>query len=337
MLQGSPETELPQPPADGVTKVIFAHNSDRLLASSWDRTLRLYNARQNHLMLSVDTKAAILDCCFNEDDTRAFSGGIDTDLLMTDLKTGTQSVLGSHEAAIKAVVFNRNHGVAATGSWDSSVQLWDQRNHRPMIGSFTQEGKKVYTMDSIGNRLVVGTSGRHIYIYDIRQLSQPEQVRESSLMNQTRCIRCSPDGHSFAISSIEGRVAIEYFDTDPQIQARKYAFKCHRKTDKKTQTQTLYPVNCIAFHPRHGTFATGGCDRLINVWDGKNKKRICCYPPYPTSVASMAFNPAGDLLAVASSYTFEEGMCDHAPDAIFIRHVNDHEVAPKQPNKARLR
>jgi len=166
------------------------------------------------------------------------------------------------------------------------------------------------------------------FIYDVRNMSTPEQVRESSLMNQTRCIRSFPDGTGFALSSIEGRVAVEYFDTSPQAQKRKYAFKCHRKV--VNGAQTLFPVNAMAFHPKYGTFATGGCDCFINIWDGRNKKRICQYPAYPTSIAALDFNSSGSLLAIASSYTWEEGEKDHPSDAVYIRTINDHEVAQKK-------
>jgi cell cycle arrest protein BUB3 len=76
-----------------------------------------------------------------------------------------------------------------------------------------------------GNRLIVGTSKRAVFIYDVRALSTPEQKRESSLLNQTRCIRGFPDTSGYALSSIEGRVAIEYFNPDEQVQKNKYAFK----------------------------------------------------------------------------------------------------------------
>jgi cell cycle arrest protein BUB3 len=183
-------------------------------------------------------------------------------------------------------------------------------------------------MSLMGHRLVVGTGSRQVLIYDVRQMAQPEQTRESSLMNQTRCIRIFPNGAGYALSSIEGRVAIEFFDSSPEVQKKKYAFKCHRKTDGKIQT--LYPVNALAFHPLHGTFATGGCDGMINVWDGENKKRICQYPQYPTSITSMDFNATGDLLAIASSYTFEEGEKEHPSDQIFIRTVHINEVSSKK-------
>jgi WD40 repeat protein len=38
-----------------------------------------------------------------------------------------------------------------------------------------------------------------------------------------------------------------------------------------------------------GTFATGGGDGTVSVWDGVNKKRLVQYPQYPTSIASLAF------------------------------------------------
>ena len=47
-----------------------------------------------------------------------------------------------------------------------------------------------------------------------------EQKRDSSLKAQTRCVRAFPDAQGFALSSVEGRVAIEYLDMDPSAQVR---------------------------------------------------------------------------------------------------------------------
>ncbi len=80
-----------------------------------------------------------------------------------------------------------------------------------------------------GSRLIVGTSKRQVLIYDVRSLGQAEQRRESSLMNQTRCIRGFPDATGYALSSIEGRVAIEYFNPATELQSLKYAFKCRER------------------------------------------------------------------------------------------------------------
>ena len=45
------------------------------------------------------------------------------------------------------------------------------------------------------------------------------------------------------LGSIEGRVAVEYLDTNPEVQKKKYAFKCHRI--KEAGIEQIYPVNAI--------------------------------------------------------------------------------------------
>ena len=72
---------------------------------------------------------------------------------------------------------------------------------------------QVFTMSVSDRRAVIGTSNRHIWVYDMRSLSEPEQRRLSSLKFQTRCVRVFPNQEGYAVGSVEGRVAVEYFDT----------------------------------------------------------------------------------------------------------------------------
>lgn len=73
----------------------------------------------------------------------------------------------------------------------------------------------------------------------------------------------------------------------------------------------------------------GGSDGFVNIWDPFNKKRLCQFHRYPTSIASLAFNNDGTMLAIASSYMQEKGDISHPEDAIFIRQVTDAETKPK--------
>ena len=65
----------------------------------------------------------------------------------------------------------------------------------------------------------------------------------------------------YVLSSIEGRVAVEYLDPSQEVQKKKYAFKCHRL--KEDGIEHVYPVNAISFHSVHNTFATGTTDSLV--------------------------------------------------------------------------
>lgn len=251
----------------------------------------------------------------------------------------------------------------ASASWNRQFCLWDIRSPGTAISTINLPGKAFsMDMDYQQSRIVVATSGRRNCIVDIRKTnatSAAELVldRESSLKYQTRCIRFFPSGQGFALGSVEGRVGVEYLDELMNIPSsmKRFAFKCHRVND------TIYPVNCIAFHPRFtSTFATGGCDGTVVLWDSSNKKKVrtkkkknpkwnmvctihrnspkknardqqlTSLPSFPTSVSAIAFNHDGSELAVASSYTFEDGDREHPQDEVFVRRILDSECQPKQ-------
>ena len=149
-----------------------------------------------------------------------------------------------------------------SAGWHEKLQVWDMRQDQAAVATVDLPGK-AYAMhvDPHHYRVVVGTSGRRTCLIDIRKqntgvtAAQMVVERESSLKYQTRTVRFFPDGEAIAVGSVEGRVAVEYLEElGLQAKGKKYAFKCHRSGD------IVYPVNAIEFHPRFGTFATGGCD-----------------------------------------------------------------------------
>lgn len=109
----------------------------------------------------------------------------------------------------------------------------------------------------------------------------------------------------YATASVEGRIAVEYFDSSPASQEKKYAFKCHRQLINNVDH--VWPVNCLAFHPTYNTFVSAGSDGTVSIWDHKVKKRLKQHPKYPGPVASVAFNCDGTKLAIGVSYTWDEG------------------------------
>jgi len=162
---------------------------------------------------------------------------------------------------------------------------------------------------------------------------QPWQKRESSLKFMTRAVACMPNDAGYASSSIEGRVAVEWFDPSPESQARKYAFKCHRQPSAELDgTDIVYPVNALAFHPVHGTFASGGGDGVVALWDAVAKRRIRQYQKYFASVAALSFSRDGKYLAVGVCPGFEDGKEDYSAEGqtrVFIRELGETEAKGK--------
>ena len=139
-----------------------------------------------------------------------------------------------------------------------------------------------------------------------------------------------PNDEGYASSSIEGRVAVEWFDPSTTSQSRKYAFKCHRQSSPEG-IDVVYPVNALAFHPVHGTFASGGGDGFVALWDGVAKRRIRQYQRYTTSVSALSFSGNGKFLAVAVSPGFEDGRegVGEGTVGVFIRELGDGEAKGK--------
>lgn len=260
-----------------------------------------------------------------------------------------------------------NKNLVVSASWSRQLFLWDvrQSNASPVTKA-TLPGKAfAMDVDPVCGRILVATSGRHNCFFDLRKggrgggenndnVFELESVlqRESSLKFQTRCVQFFPGGagDAFCIGSIEGRVGVEYLDelqqggagvedADAVPNRKKYAFKCHRVND------VVYPVNVLACHPRfHTVFATGGCDGTVVLWDGRLKKKLTALPKFPTSISALAFSLDDDddhddgtggattELAIASSYTHEEGDREHPRDELYVRTVLDSESIPK-PNK----
>lgn len=298
-----------------------------MLVSSWDSSVRLYDTSTGALMAMHRDSHAVLDCSFMQDANKVAAGGLSQHVVVWDLPTSSALRLGAHDAPIRCIEYHAGTQQVVTGSWDRSLRFWDSRQAVACLGAIGV-GSKVFALDVRSDLIVAGCADKFVHIYDMRQLAVPVERRETSLKHQLRAVKISVDGSSYASASIEGRVAVEFFDPE-ENQRSKYAFKCHRAKDAAGE-EVVHPVNALAFHPTHGTFATGGSDGGVSVWDGHAKKRLWRSSPFDTSISSLDFSPDGSMLAIGVSYTFDKGdIMPPPPTEVCVRRVTDVEMAPK--------
>lgn len=319
-------TKIAQPPKDCISRVRFGEPR-LLIASSWDGHVRLYDVSSGQLIGIEKHSLAVLDCTFSQDCRLSFSGGLERQVFAFDFQSQKETLIGQHDDAIRCVEVHRPTQMVFSASWDRSARAWDPRGPKKKPVGIVNLGVKAFAMDVSSDKLLVGGSDRHIHIYDVRKLAEPLERRESSLKHQIRSLKVSADEKSFASGSVEGRVAIEYFNAEENSQLR-YAFKCHRVRDPGGE-ETVHPVNALSFHPVHGTVATGGSDGGVCVWDSFAKKRLWKLNPFETSVSSLCFSSDGTQLAIAVSYTFDRGELVPPPPSILIRQITNSEVRPK--------
>lgn len=303
--------------------------------------------RETRRARTVDVGSPALRARFITKDLIA-CGCLDGGVRSVDLKSGDVRVIGTHArvgedgrecgdgAGVSCVEYDaRGTGLLVTCGWDRRIRAWD-------LAATTAEKREVASVETPGKcyasdmtrdgTLFVAMSDRQILAYDVADLiagGRPKVNRRSSMRYQTRAIGGHPNEESLVVASVEGRVAVEYVDAT-RNEEKRYAFKCHRKTEDPTKGEVIYPVHAVAFHPL-GTFATGGGDGYVNTWDGAAKKRLFQCPRYPTSISALAFSPCGGLLAVASSYAHEERENQGATpiDRLYVRVITHDEIKPK--------
>ncbi|GAD94782.1 nuclear pore complex subunit, putative [Paecilomyces variotii No. 5] len=340
------------PPTDAISALKFSPEpeSTRIVVSSWDKNVYLYELRDENgnvgegkLLQKFEHRAPVLDVCFGADENEIYTAGLDWDVRRINTSTSEQTVLSSHEAGVKSVVYSKEHSLLISASWDSTLHV--HRTNADSEPATIPLPSKPFSLSLTPTKLVVAMASRALHIYDLKSLAllsdeadqpppnkveiEPWQRRESSLKFMTRAVACMPNDAGYASSSIEGRVAVEWFDPSAESQARKYAFKCHRQT--QDDVDVVYPVNALAFHPVHGTFASGGGDGVVALWDGIAKRRIRQYQKYPASIAALSFSSNGKYLAIAVSPGFEDGKED-VPEGvvkIFVRELGENEAKGK--------
>ncbi|OIW31810.1 WD40 repeat-like protein [Coniochaeta ligniaria NRRL 30616] len=351
----STQFEVAQPPKDAASAISFAPESPtRFLVSSWDKNVYLYEiatSDEEHTANLVQTythQAPVLDVCFGANDNEAYTAGMDWTVRRLDLTNSTQTVLSKHAAPVRCVVYSPQQSLVVSASWDSTLHVHSPSSPETHL-TIALPGKP-HALAASPTKLVVAMTARLVHIYDLPTLSKalatlaqtgtqpadikPWQQRESSLKFLTRAVSCMPSDAGYATSSIEGRVAVEWFEDTPESQSRKYAFKCHRQTapDEEGGGDVVYPVNALAFHPVYGTFASAGGDGTVALWDAEAKRRMRQYQRFPNSIAAVDFSRDGKFLAIGVCPGFETGMEDYSGQgqtSVFVRELGETEAKGK--------
>ena len=126
---------------------------------------------------------------------------------------------------------------------------------------------------------------------------------------------------------LPGRVAVQH--VNKQDESKNFAFKCHRENND------IYAVNCIAFHPTFGTFATTGSDGTFNFWDKEARQRLKQFNKACSPIPVGAFNREGNIFAYAVSYDWSKGSEHYNPrtNHLLLHPVPDTEIKSRSNQK----
>jgi len=335
------DIELPNPPTDTVSCLRFSPPSlsqTYLMAASWDKSIRIWEISNNGEIvprLHHNLQAPILDSCWSNDGTKSYICGVDKSGYMWDIATNQMTKIAGHDAPIKTIRYiqGQSYTCVMTGGWDKKLKFWDLRTQNPM--SVIELSDRIYCAAVHYPMAVVATGDRSVVVYNLENGPMEFRKLESQLKYQSRCIsifldknNSSPAG--YALGSIEGRVGIQCLAS--QNPKDSFTFKCHRSQVGNNNTQDIFAVNDLAFHPVYQTLVTVGSDGKYTYWDKDARTKLKgseMTEQQPITCGSI--DSKGNIFAYAFGYDWSKGHEFNDPNKkpkIFIRPCND-EMRPQ--------
>ncbi|KAF5206698.1 Mitotic checkpoint protein BUB3.2 [Thalictrum thalictroides] len=138
----APGKELFNPPTDGISNLRFSNHSDHLLVSSWDKSVRLYDATSNVMMGEFLHGGPVLDCCFH-DDSSGFSASADNSVRRYVFSSGKEDILGRHDAPVRCIEYSYAAGSSFKPNQKKNAITPDYRLDILLITTLKEGGFKI--------------------------------------------------------------------------------------------------------------------------------------------------------------------------------------------------
>lgn len=239
----------------------------------------------------------------NEDSNLLISGSRDKTLMIWKLHGENKNGLygeplksfTGHNHFVTDLALSNDNSMVISSSWDKTLRLWDIKTGKT-IRRFVGHTKEVLSVAlSQDNRQII-SAGSDLGIKLWNTLGENKFTTDNN--NHTdwvSCIRYSPSTKTasakgdvgkpfFASVGWDGRLKI--WNTNFQIR---YTFKAH-----------LGNINALAISPNFKYVATGGKDKMLNIWELKDLNAVSRAIDAGSTINQISFNYKQQWVAVAT-------------------------------------
>ena len=213
-----------------------------------------------------------------------------------DVATGkelfkVESSLADYGQTTRGVAFAPNRRIAAVGSLNGVVRLWDLETGKSIRDLKVNEGKQpkdrevkmVFSAD--GQKLVTAATENDNWITTITIWDVPtgKQLIRLNHEDQTHNLQLSPDGKTLA-NSAWGSKAVQLWNAETGEKAR-------------TLTSSEEYITHMDFSSDGKTLVAGGSAQTLQMWDVPSGKSLSTMDGMGRAVEAVAFSPDGKRLA----------------------------------------
>jgi WD40 repeat protein/tRNA A-37 threonylcarbamoyl transferase component Bud32 len=279
---------------DAVEEVAFSEDGKRVLAATFDATVRVWDTTSGQETRTWKGQANHVTCAaFSRDGKRvAMANYPDQIVMVWDTATGDQTLtLTGHTASARSLAFSPDGTRLASGGdrGDNSVKIWDAAND-PMLR--TIEGRVLNVMGNMCNSVAFSPDGARlatagqdptVRIWDVKTGRSVATLR--GFTSTVTSVAFSPDGIRLAAASRDQTAKV----WDTITGAELHTLKGHTGD-----------VMSVAFSADGKLIATASADTTVKVWNAVTGEEVCTLKGHTVVAASVAFHPDGKTLASGS-------------------------------------
>lgn len=252
---------------------------------------------------------------FSPGGTRIVSGGSDNSVRVWNAATH-QSIgdpLLGHHGAVSSVAFDPEGTRIISGAQDGSVRIWDAITALPIPADQGAEVRSVAFRPAVpaadspdDGQIATGGTDSTVKLWHpvtgapMGQLGYPTEDLQDSI----NALAYRPDGKRLVTGSRLGYLEIwdlEALPADGSVAAEPAV---------RARTKGGARISSVAFSPDGMTIATGQWDGSVQLWDAETLAAQQQDEVLPYQVWSVAFSPAGNLVASGSGAAIDSNSDD---------------------------
>eukprot|EP00759_Apiculatamorpha_spiralis_P046900 PhF_6_TR42956/c0_g1_i1/m.65345 len=288
--------------------VCFENNPDRILSSSVDKSVKVWNVTSGKDVVTVKSHGiAVTAVALSFDGTLMASASEDNTAKVFILKTFAQNddvevqevtTIRGHNHHILCVTFNRDGKMLVTGSADHTVMLWSGYRFKQLSGTLVGHKGPVNSMclSDDGKRLATASADKTVKIWNLELCSETFTLSGHSFgvlsvywSSDDRYIVTGSKDHSIKLWSTSSQKAVATLNghsNDVNAVRMTSKFVISGSSDKTVRLwdSTLHSdvealighngaVRCCAC-VQPGVIATGGHDRVLRFWSCESLQEV---------------------------------------------------------------
>ncbi|KAF8704283.1 WD domain, G-beta repeat, partial [Rhizoctonia solani] len=246
-----------------ISSVEFSPDGLQIASSSWDGTIRIWNAQTGKMPFEPLTGHvhSVESVQFSPDGAQLVSGSWDTTLRVWDTTRGVTIMgpLQGHTAFVTSVAFSPGGDLIASGSYDKTIRIWEVEGgamkHGPLKGHLAGITSIVFSPD--GTWLASGSRDGAIRVWDVKNWLECGMSVEGATGPIT-AIQFSPDAQQIISASEDKLVRI-------------YILENSNWRERITLAGHTGHVTSVMFSQDGRRIVSGSFDSSARVWDANIK------------------------------------------------------------------